>query len=178
LVQRVGIVGWLKSLFGGSRSEVTEEESKLAAAEKFGRDAASSVVADLDRFIAVRFGHIHEAYLGILNKNIDDDLVRTDHSPILLARADFSVFNENVTETRERMRAEIVDHMKRWDEVLTTAGVPEGVEKVTHHRLDDICTNLTVKGLELFVSRADELIAADDKWRANFPEQARLEPRD
>ena len=175
-------MGWLKSLFRGSPKKGDEPQNiappDLVAAEQKGRDAAASMAYELETFIAIEFGHVPKAYLDILSDKIDEAILQTDHSPILVARAEYADFLENVAATIPRMKKQVMDHMKEWVEVLSIIGAPEGVERVADHRLEGVDTELTLKGFNLFMERSDALDWADDRWRSEFPEQAKLEPRD
>jgi hypothetical protein len=88
-----------------------------------GRDAASSMVREFDEYFAIRFGHIKEAFLDILRQNVSDAMLRDDHSPILVARADYTVFMENVRDTKEQMRGEMMSHMCEWTSAFEEMGL-------------------------------------------------------
>lgn len=133
------------------------------------------MMRDLDSFMAIRFGHIKEAYLDILRQNMTDDIERVDHSPLLLARADYSVFLENVTETVPQMKAEIMDHMREWQDGFEKMGMVPEIERVVDVRLGDFQLDMTTSGLTVVTDRAEELKAADDAWRVAYPDQAALE---
>lgn len=168
---------WLKSLFGTQDADPTrEEQAKLDRAFKIGQEAAQSMVADLDGFIASRFGHIKEAHLEILAKSIREALSQTDHSPILVARAGLDVFNENVTNTRTSMTAEIAEHMHEWEKVFEHIGKPDQVARVMNARLDDLVLDLRTRGIDMLVKHADPLKIADDSWRKANPTLAVQEP--
>lgn len=169
---------WLRTLFGkeGSAVPAAENQAKLDDAFKRGQEAAQSMVADLDSFMAGRFGHIKRAYLDILAKGTREALSQTDHSPILVARAELSVFNEKVTETRGKMRSEVTEHMREWERLFSELGEDAGVAKVVNARLDDLELDLKTSGLDLLLKHADALKIADDSWRQANPELAELEP--
>lgn len=168
-------MGLLGKLLGRPSKEDKAEQEKLDRAEQIGRNAATSMVRDLDSFMAIRFGHIKEAYLDILRANMTEDLARVDHSPLLLARADYSVFLDNVRDTVPRMKEEIMSHMAEWQSTFAQMGMDAEVERVADARLGDFQLNMTTSGLIVVTDRAEELKAADDAWRVNYPEQARLE---
>ena len=152
-----------------------EEKAKLDKAHQFGRDAAASMMRDLDSFIAIRFGHVKEAYLDILRQNVADAMLREDHSPILLTRADYSVFLENVESTKDQMKDEIMAHRAEWIEAFEGMGDAEQIAQLVDSRLNDFSLDMTTSGLSVITDRAYELKAADDGWRARFPEQAASE---
>ena len=173
-------MGLLGKLLGRPSKEDKAEQEKLDRAEQIGRNAATSMVRDLDSFMAIRFGHIKEAYLDILRANMTEDLARVDHSPLLLARADYSVFLDNVRDTVPRMKEEIMSHMAEWQSTFAQMGLDAEVERVADgpgDKSDAIAfqLNMTTSGLIVVTDRAEELKAADDAWRVNYPEQARLE---
>lgn len=163
---------WLARLMG---KPTKAEQVKLDDAEQVGRNAAVSMVRDLDSFIVVRFGHVKEAYLNILRQNVTDALQREDHSPILIARADYSVFLENVENTVARMKEEILANMAEWSATFAKMGLEGDVERVADARLEDFSLTMTMSGLSVLTDRADELKAADDAWRLAYPEQAAKE---
>lgn len=167
-----GIMGLLDRLFG---RPTKEEQQKLDRAEQMGRDAAASMVRDLDSFFAIRFGHIKEAYLDILRQNMVDDIGRVDHSPLLLARADYSIFLENVAEAIPRMKEEILAHMSEWQATFAKMGMETDIERVADARLSDFQLDMTTSGLTILTDSVDELKAADDAWRLAHPEQAAKE---
>lgn len=171
---------WLKTLFGKGSSDVlaTEDRAKLDEAFKLGQQVAQSMVADLDQFMASRFGHIKGAYLEILAKGLREALSQTDHSPILVARADLSVFTENATETRGKMLSEIMEHMCNWQQVSDQLEDADQVVRLVNDRLDDFELDLKTSGLDLLVKHADALKIADDSWRRANPELAKQEPLD
>ncbi|WP_254021426.1 hypothetical protein [Mesorhizobium escarrei] len=148
---------------------------KLDDAFKRGQEAAQSMVADLDGFMASRFGHIKGAYLEILAKGIREDLSQTDHSPILAARAQIAVFNENVTDLQAKMLSEIREYMREWEEFDQLVGVDQ-VASVVKARLGDLEPDLRTSGLDLLIKHADALKIADDSWRRANPRLAEQEP--
>lgn len=168
---------WLKTLFGKQQTTSTgEEQEKLDRAFRVGQEAAQSMVADLDGFIDSRFGHLKEAYLDILATGVRAALSQDEHSPILIARAELAVFNENVTGKREEMAGEIMEHMREWEAVFEQMGEQDQVARVMNARLDDLLLNLTVSGIDLLTKHADALKIADDSWRKKNPALAAQEP--
>ena len=164
-------MGWLKSLF---KRPDKAHPPELSAAEQKGRDAFNSVAANFDEFFTERFGHIPEAFLALLTKHIDNDIRQTDRPPLLIARAHFAIFQQNVTKAGEIMQSEIAGQMKEWTEVDNALGV-DGVTQLTNHEVKNFCSDLTLRGFALLSERVPELKLADDKWRAEFPELAKLE---
>ena len=169
-------MGWLRSVFKGP--EKADSSELVAAAEQKWGDAASSMAYELETFIETEFGHLNKSYLGVLSDNLDDAINQTDHSPLLVARAEYAEFLEEAVAVIPMIRAEVMAHMKDWVEALTRIGVSDGVEQVANSRLESIQSELMSKGRNLFMERSDALNWADEKWRSEFPEQAKLEPRD
>lgn len=134
------------------------------------------MVADLDGFIASRFGHLKEAYLDILATGFRAAVSQDEHSPILVARAELDVFNENVTGKREKMAGEIMEHMREWDAVFQEMGEQDQVTRVMNARLEDLLLALRVSGIVLLTKHADALKIADDSWRKKNPALAAQEP--
>lgn len=134
------------------------------------------MVADLDGFIASRFGHLKDAYLDILATGVRTALSQDEHSPILVARAELAVFNENVIDSREKMAGEIMEHMREWADLSEQVGEPDQVARVMNARLDDFLLDLRVSGIDLLTKHAEALKIADDSWRKKNPALSAQEP--
>ena len=76
------------------------------------------------------------------------------------------------------MQPEIAERMKEWTELESVIGGVDMVAQLTNHRLNDFCNGLTLSGLALISERGPEIKLADDKWRAEFPELAKLDEQD
>lgn len=168
-------MGWMQNFFSGGKQEMKELQ-QLDAALEYGHKVASSVDAEMEQLIAIRFGHIKTDYLNILNGNQEDAKKRMDHSPIIVARVDFDLFNENVANTREKMRVEILQQMAEWQKLFNQMGANDDIERLADSKLHAFVSYMQLAGIDKFMEHADELRMADDTWRAANPEQARQEP--
>ena len=167
--------------FGFGRKKVEQPKPADDPAFKKGELAAQSIIADLDAFMARRFGHVKAAYLEVLNNGFDKDMDQEAHSPLLCARANLSVYIEKLEETVVSMKGEIMAAMAEWMDVmeqLAPGVVEQGVEQIADKRLGDWHLDMQTSGLKLMMDRAYEFKAIDDRWRRKHPEQAAEEPLD
>lgn len=174
-------MGWLQNIFGKTNQPVEvvvpiEEQQKLDDAFEYGRKVAQSMDQEIEQFMRQRFGHVKDAYLKILEGSYHDAKARTDHSPIIIARIDRDLFNENVSGTRDKMREEILSKMETWQSVMAQMGNTGDIERLVDSKLDAFESDMNFAGINLFMEHADELKEADDLWRQVNPEQAKQEP--
>lgn len=163
---------WLERLF-----RKPTEPDKTDAAFEYGRRVAQTMADQLEAFASSRFEHIKVGYLAILSGNFDAAVVQVEHSPLVVARADFSYFNEQVADARQKLRSEIKAEMSEWSEVATMAGIGDKLNELAEAKLDGFAADMQASGLRLLMDRAEEIKAADDAWRLQFPDRAAKEPQ-
>jgi hypothetical protein len=161
--------------FGRTKREAKRREQ---AAFQTGQQAARSMSDQLDQILVERYGHVKPGFLQVLSDGFDRDIAQKEHSPLICARANYAVYVENVAETIPRMTGDILAIMSAWRDGFTEMGMPTAVEDMLKHRLGTWQLDMQTAGLKLFQDRGDELIAADNLWRIQHPEQSALEPLD
>jgi hypothetical protein len=154
--------GWFK---GKPKAEDTE-------AYKMGQRFVQAVNADLDRFMTARFDSAFTGYLNVLNDCFDRVYDRPEAPPITLARIEFSSFNENVADMRGQMASEVNAAMAEWIETASSMGLGEDIQYLIDATIGKFHERLLLTGLQAFIDRADDLKAADIKWRQANPELA------
>ena len=76
------------------------------------------------------------------------------------------------------MLDEINVAMREWIDLGETIGSRDLLDRYIVNVVDEYQTRLTMAGLQLTIDRADELKAADDKWRRMYPAKAAQFPLD
>lgn len=134
------------------------------------------MAADLQQFMASRFDPAFKAYMRVLNDCFDAVYHSDDAPPITLARIEFKIFNDQVGGLREDMAGEINVAMRGWLELDEAMGgqFRRSIDKT----IKDFQDRLTMTGLQAFLDRADDLKAADIKWRRANPAPAAQFPID
>jgi hypothetical protein len=160
------MLAWFKK----QRPENTE-------AYKLGQKAGESMAADLEQFMSSRFEPVFKAYMRVLGDRFDTVYGSADDvPPITLARIEFKIFNDNVGKLREDMAGEINAAMRGWLEIDDDIG--NQFRKLIDKTISDFQNRLTMSGIQAFLDRADDLKAADIKWRRANPERAAQFPID
>jgi hypothetical protein len=152
--------GWFKKQ---PRTENTE-------AYKLGQQAGESMAADLEHFMSSRYEPAFKAFMRVLSDRFDTVYGSDDLPPITLARIEFKIFNDQVQEMREDMAGEITFAMRGWLEVDNVIGAQ--FRLLIDKTIRDFQDRLTMSGIQAFLDRADDLKAADIKWRRANPERA------
>ena len=143
--------GWRKRT-----KEIPVEETD---AYKFGQRAANSMTSDLDAFMDRRFAGVFENYLA-----------GGDAPPLTLARIEFNVFRENVSEMKSKMTDESLVASLEWVKAFDQVDGGEGAKLLVTSRGDRFCTDLTLAGLKLLTDYTEGLKDADIHWRKANPE--------
>ncbi|MEY9198459.1 hypothetical protein ABIA16_003575 [Sinorhizobium fredii] len=164
----------------GKKSEpaapaMTPDEQK---AFELGREISRNQLAKVDQYIAVRFEQIRFGYLNVIQKQFDSCRQQDEHSPLLVARIEYSLYLEHVTEAHEQLLAEVKHHFHEWTELNKEMQVEDAVDKYLDQSLTDKFTALRLEGLKVMTDNADILKTADDNWRRRFPELAAAQPLD
>jgi hypothetical protein len=146
------------------------QDPKVTRAYEEGRQTAEHFSNDLDRLFQVRFGPVADGYLSVVQGQFNKSLDPTDAPPIVIARIEFDVFRENVTELRNKMTAEIEatlsDHLKIADMLDSRDKFVELIEA----KVQAYCDKLTQDGLQRLIDMANALKLADGQWRVAHPE--------
>lgn len=134
------------------------------------------MAADLQHFMSSRFDPAFKAYIRLLNECFEAAYGNDDAPPITIARIEFKIFNDQVGGLREDMAREINVAMRGWLEIDDAMGGQ--FRRLIDKTISNLQDRLTITGLQAFLDRADDLKAADIKWRRTNPERASQFPID
>ena len=149
-------------------------------AYKLGQRAADGMVADLDRFMRLRFDPVRANYLKVLRDGFDRSFDPPEAPPMIMARIEYNSFLENVDVLLQKMPPEITTAMREWRDLSDKMGLGARAQfnQIVNHRVETFMSNLRSSGLQMFLDLADGLKAADDRWRAAHPEMSAQFPPD
>jgi hypothetical protein len=148
------------------------KQKKQTEAYKLGKSAAESMVADLDRFMRLRFDPVYHEYLKVLRGRFEGAFNPPEAPPIIVARIEYKIFLENVDELRQKMPPDINMAMRKWRDLSDETGIRAEFNQLVDNRVETFMSNLTADGLKMFLDLADGLKAADDRWRAEHPDKS------
>jgi hypothetical protein len=165
-------------MFAWFRKREKKAPVEQTEAYKLGRGAAETMIADLDRFMCLRFGPVRDEYLKVLRNCFERSFNRPEAPPIIIARIEFKIFSENVDELRQKLPVDINAAMRDWRDWSDEMGIRTVFDKLVNNRVEMFMSNLTTDGLQMFLDLADGLKAADDRWRAAHPKKSAQFPQD
>lgn len=105
-------------MFGWFKKKPDQKPAAREPAYEMGREAAQAMIDDFERFMAARFGNIHENCQHVFRSCLQKSLSRQDAPPMLVARIEFKFFLEEVDELKPKMLAEIDVAMAKWLDVM------------------------------------------------------------
>ena len=164
-------------MFGWFKKQPEQPKPGETEAYQMGQQASQAMTAAVPDYMTARFEPVFKNYLGVFSDCLDRDY--GDHAPpIIIARVEFKDFRENVSGLRTKMLDEINVATREWIDLGETIGSRDLLDRYIVHVVDEYQTRLTMAGLQLTIDRADELKAADDKWRRIYPAKAAQFPLD
>lgn len=170
----IGTLRKLTGLFTRRRANLTKdtkEAGAYAAGQAVGKDASDAV----EGYIRSRYNGIHQRYLDVFLHHLKECGLQTEHSPILVARIEYSLFRENAIKAKSMLVEEAVLATNDWLNLERAISV-EGLRKTLAEKIcDDLFLGLELEALKLLIDQADSLKEADNKWRIDFPELAARE---
>ncbi|MGX9991618.1 hypothetical protein ACS4RR_021045 [Rhizobium sp. Z1P35] len=143
-----------------------------------GREISQAQIAEIEHYIGWRFEQIRTGYLGVIQKQLDSARQQDEHSPLLVARVEYSLYMDHVKQAQAQLKTEVYQHFYEWADLNREMGVEDLIEKWLDQTLSDKFTDLTFAGLKVMTDNADILKTADDNWRWKFPDLAAAQPLD
>jgi hypothetical protein len=147
-----------------------EAEDGRARAYEMGRQAAQQFCDDLDKLFAVRFEPVFERYLGVLQKQLNQCLTPQDGPPLTVARIEYKIFCEKLSELPSQMTEEIAETLSEWMKLADEIQCRDYYEKLIDAKVHDFRNRLTEASFQRLIDMAHALKSADDEWRTNNPE--------
>lgn len=141
-----------------------------------GREISREYIAEIDRFISSHYEKIRVGYLGFIQKQLDSCRQQDEHSPILVARAEYALYLNDVKGAQAKLRDEVKHHFSDWTELNRQMNIEDLIEEYLDRILTDRFTDLSLAGLNVMMDNADILKTADDNWRRQFPDRAAAQP--
>ncbi len=163
----------IRRLFGRESKPATSTiypEEQVAYAK--GREVSRAQIAAVETYIDERYGQMRSAYLDVLQKQLDSCGTQDDHSPIMLARIEYSLYLDHVKEAQAKLNDEVKAVFSEWVALNREMDVEELTDQWLDQTLTDKFADLSIDGLTVLNSNADIIKTADDKWRKKFPERA------
>ncbi|MBX5164790.1 hypothetical protein [Rhizobium sp. NZLR4b] len=148
------------------------------AAFQKGREISQAQIVGIDHFIGWRFDQIRSGYLGVIQEQLDGARQQEEHSPILVARVEYSLYLKHVAEAKAQLKKEVHQHFHEWTELNREMGVEDLIDKWLDQTLTDKFADLSLAGLKVLTDNADILKTADNNWRRKFPDLATAQPLD
>lgn len=142
-----------------------------------GRDVGDAMTRDLEKIMTVRFKPIGERYMGVLRSQLKDVFDKAEVPPAWGARTQMGIFSENVVTLREKMIAEIHEHMHEWAKVADDTATRQMFDALIESEAVKFTNDLTTEGLNFVMSLGEEIVAADGRWRVIHPEKAAQFPK-
>ncbi|TAV04513.1 hypothetical protein [Rhizobium ruizarguesonis] len=143
-----------------------------------GQEMSRAQIAEIEHYIGWRFEQIRTGYLGVIQKQFDSARQQDEHSPLLVARVEYSLYMDHVKQAQAQLKTEVHQHFDEWADLNREMGVEDLIEKWLDETLSDKFTDLTFAGLKVMTDNADVLKTADDNWRRKFPDLAAAQPLD
>jgi hypothetical protein len=165
-------------MFGWFRKRDKKAPVEQTEAYRLGRRAAETMIADLDRFMGRHFDPVRDECLKVLRNCFERSFNPPQAPPIIIARIEFKIFSENIDELRQKVPVHINEAMHDWRDWSDEMGLRAEFNQLVNDRVETFISNLTSDSLQMFLDLADDLKAADDRWRAAHPEKSAQFPPD
>lgn len=166
-------------LFGNKPDPAPHSTSpKEQAAFEKGREVSRSQIAAIEAYVNERYEQVRSGYLAVIQKQLDSCRSQEEHSPMLLARIEYSLYLEHVQEARAKLKDEVRSVFSEWDKLNKEMGVEELIEQWLDQAMTEKFADLSIAGLTILTDNADILKTADDNWRRKFPDLAAAQPLD
>ncbi|CAN7259349.1 hypothetical protein LJR098_001067 [Rhizobium sp. LjRoot98] len=163
----------IRKLFGREpkppASTISPEE---LAAYTQGREVSKAQIAAVETYVDERYGQMRSAYLDVLQKQLDSCRAQDEHSPIMLARIEYSLYLDHVKEAQAKLNDEVRAVFSEWTALNKEMDVEELTDQWLDQTLTDKFADLSIDGLTVLNGNADIIKTADDNWRKRFPDRA------
>lgn len=168
-------------MFNGLRNLLTRKASVIVSPEvqrayDMGRDIGDQFTAEAVAYVDARSLVIEKNFLEVLQKQIDTARYQEEHSPMLVARVEYEIFVENVSDSIEKLFDETKLVLREWDEVHAAISMTAETDHLIKQLVEAKLGPLKLLGLKTLLQNVDILKRADENWRLKFPELSRLEP--
>jgi hypothetical protein len=160
--------GWLRP----------KQDPKIARAYESGRRSAQLFADELEKLMEIRFKPVFEGYLGVVQGQYNKCLSPDDGPPIVVAKAEYTVFLRNVDRLRATMLDEITDTLSGWLDMADKLQSRDKFTELIQVTIDKFCRDLSETGFQRLLDMAHALKLADDKWRPAHPELSAKFPPD
>jgi hypothetical protein len=151
---------------------------KNREAEGMGRQAGAQFDAHINEILKHRFEPSFNAYLNVLQKQLNGCMAPTTVPPMIHARIQYCVFLENIDDFFFKMIDEIVERTPKWLQFHDEMNARDVYMALIRFRAKEFCQRLGDAGLERITDMAHALKAVDDEWRAANPEGSEKYHRD
>jgi hypothetical protein len=163
-------------MFGWFRKKVPSQ-AQLADAHEKGREMATAMFGAFDEFKTSRINPVLLAYLDVL-RNALKETERTELAPpLILARAHYSNFLEEIQKLRASFDDEIAAAMSEWFGLADQLDFRADLQQYIDMRMNEGFSDLPLQGLSILTDSVDFLKPADDAFRAANPELSLQYPR-
>jgi hypothetical protein len=139
-------------------------------AYELGEQAAQKFEVDLEAYLETRFRRTFTDYLDVLRQQLTAALDSLDAPPLVLAKIELKIFNDNVDKLRDSMTSDISSALHKWMELADQTGSLQEFQRLIDHRVTHFMANLTHQGLQLLLELMNPLKEEDTRWRRANPE--------
>jgi hypothetical protein len=133
-------------MFGWFKKQSEQPKPQETKAYQMGQAASEATMAAIDDYITARFEPVFKNYLGVFSDCLDRVYKNDEAPPIIIARVEFKVFRENVSELRTKMLDDTNAAMREWIDLAETIGSRDLLDKYIVHVVDEYQTRLTIGG--------------------------------
>ena len=160
------------------KNERQVSAEKLVAPQELADRVFHSVNADMEAYMRSRFYPI----IPSLVDEVFGDFNHPDAPPLVMARGYLKTFLDRTI--GHELRPMLLDHLRKamaeWLDVFNQAGAGSVFvfEQLMEHHYESFKSSAVLAAFQRFLDLIDTLKAADDEWRAAYPEKAAKIPFD
>jgi hypothetical protein len=165
---------WLTKKATGSlltAQKELQQEERFREAYK-SRDSGEACFAKISAYVAARTAEMKPKFIEVLKGRVEPTKYEFEKEapPLRVARVEYKLFADNVDRAGQKLTDEVSEALKNWRDLFVQMHAPEIFDDALKAKIDDFVRELKVLGMQEMLTHADALKAADQKWRAQFPE--------
>lgn len=133
-------------------------------------EAYKQATAALDRFMKSRLQPAFDRIVSTMRTQFEKCINATEMPPKFALEVAYQRFIENIERLKPKMLGETEAAMQRWLERGEEIGLRAAIMRQINDCVENVQSNLTIKGLEARGEMSDRIDAADKAWRITHPE--------
>jgi hypothetical protein len=140
------------------RREKEREKARRQALYREGEQVAEAIAGAIDAYLVPRIAQLQDSLLDVFAQRLLTIKDRPEHSPQLIARAEFIVFLESIETLEDRLQKETAGAVADWHDVAKKTDIVPVFEHYVRSKAQSAKLEMVVRAIDM---AGDAVIAAD-----------------